>query len=334
MKGCGASGPRWAQRSSTIRCCTRRSGSSIGYGATRSSAITWRTSHFIRRRPFLLVLILRRLAVPGALFAGLIFALHPVCVESVAWISEQKNTLSAVFYLASAYVYLRFVENARVRLKADTTDAFRSAGYWVSFALFVCALLSKTVTASLPAALLLVLWWQRGRLDWRRDVLPLVPVVCDRSPRRRIHCLVRARRHRRERRRLHAFFRRAAAPRRPCRLVLSCQAVLAPQSHLHLSAMGHRRVGVVAVPLSCRRHCDGDGPRHAGEAPSSAQLRRTFGWQARTARGISVFLRNARSCPRVRRRVSLPFFVRRRSFSVSREPRGDRSRCRRSRDRG
>ena len=52
---------------------------------------------------------------------------------------------------------------------------FRSAGYWVSFALFVCALLSKSVTATLPAALLVVLWWQRGRLDWRRDVLPLVP---------------------------------------------------------------------------------------------------------------------------------------------------------------
>ena len=146
----------------------------------------------------LLVLILRQLDVRGALFAGLIFALHPVCVESVAWISEQKNTLSAVFYLASAYVYLRFVDGAsttttKADLKVSTTNAtrrittagaravtvvvptFRSAGYWVSFALFVCALLSKSVTATLPAALLVVLWWQRGRLDWRRDVLPLVP---------------------------------------------------------------------------------------------------------------------------------------------------------------
>ncbi len=62
----------------------------------------------------LVVLNLRQLAVPGALLAGLIFALHPVGVESVAWISEQKNTLSAVFYLASAYVYLGFVDH-RVR---------------------------------------------------------------------------------------------------------------------------------------------------------------------------------------------------------------------------
>jgi tetratricopeptide (TPR) repeat protein len=118
---------------------------------------------------FLVVLILRRLAVPGALLAGLVFALHPVAVESVAWISEQKNTLSAVFYLASTYVYLRDPRDPR-----DPRD-LRSRYYWLSFVLFVCALLTKTVTATLPAALLVVLWWQHGRLDWRRDVQPLVP---------------------------------------------------------------------------------------------------------------------------------------------------------------
>ena len=53
----------------------------------------------------LVVVIVRRLALPGAWLAGLVFALHPVCVESVAWISEQKSTLSAVFYLSSALIY-------------------------------------------------------------------------------------------------------------------------------------------------------------------------------------------------------------------------------------
>ncbi len=107
--------------------------------------------------------LLQRLAVPGAWFAALLFALHPVCVESVAWISEQKNTLSAVFYLLAALAYLRF-HNGR-----------RPAQYAAATALFALALLTKTVTATLPAALLVVLWWQHGRLDWRRDVLPLLP---------------------------------------------------------------------------------------------------------------------------------------------------------------
>jgi hypothetical protein len=120
----------------------------------------------------LVVLILRHLAVPGALLAGLIFALHPVCVESVAWISEQKNTLSAVFYLASMFVYVRFVDD---RGGGSGGSREQDPPYWLAFALFICALLTKTVTATLPAALLLVLWWQRGRLGGRRDVLRLAP---------------------------------------------------------------------------------------------------------------------------------------------------------------
>jgi tetratricopeptide (TPR) repeat protein len=111
----------------------------------------------------LLVAILRRLAVPGAWLAGFVFALHPVCVEAVAWISEQKSTLSGFFYLASAFTYLSFDRTRRTPL------------YFLAFGLFVLALLSKTVTATLPAALLVVFWWQRGRLEGRRDVLPLVP---------------------------------------------------------------------------------------------------------------------------------------------------------------
>ena len=100
---------------------------------------------------WLVVLVLRYLAVPGALLAGLIFALHPVCVESVAWISEQKNTLSAVFYLASAYVYLQFATTAlNPRATEDVAEPFKAVQYWLAFALFICALLTKSVTATLP----------------------------------------------------------------------------------------------------------------------------------------------------------------------------------------
>jgi tetratricopeptide (TPR) repeat protein len=114
---------------------------------------------------WLLVVILRRISFPAPLLAGLLFALHPVCVESVAWISEQKNTLSAVFYLGSALLYLRFDETRRRNL------------YSWAFGLFVLAVLTKSVTASLPAALLVVFWWRRGRLRWRADVLPLLPWI-------------------------------------------------------------------------------------------------------------------------------------------------------------
>ncbi len=111
----------------------------------------------------LVVAIMRRLALPGAWLAGLVFALHPVNVESVAWISEQKNTLSAVFCLGAAYVYLAF-------------DRDRRPGqYALALVLFVLALMTKSVTATLPAALLVVFCWKRGRLGWRSDVLPLVP---------------------------------------------------------------------------------------------------------------------------------------------------------------
>jgi len=111
----------------------------------------------------LVVMIARRLSLPGAWLAGFIFALHPVCVEAVAWISEQKSTLSGVFYLGSALAYLHYDESRRRRQ------------YLLAFGLFVLALLTKTVTATLPAALLVVLWWRRGRLEWKRDVEPLAP---------------------------------------------------------------------------------------------------------------------------------------------------------------
>ncbi|HWA26791.1 MAG TPA: tetratricopeptide repeat protein [Lacunisphaera sp.] len=95
--------------------------------------------------------------------AALLFALHPVHVQSVAWISEQKNTLSLGFYLGAALVYLRFDQSRRFRT------------YVAATALFVLSLACKTMTATLPAALLVIFWWKRGRLDGRREVLPLLP---------------------------------------------------------------------------------------------------------------------------------------------------------------
>lgn len=132
----------------------------------------------------LLLFVLRYLRVPGAWLAAALFALHPVHVESVAWITERKNVLSGFFYLASALAYFRFAnvtgDLAETTASSDlhlltSGKSRRSWGYYVfSLFLFLCALLSKTVTSSLPAAILLVLWWKRGRIC-RSDILTLIP---------------------------------------------------------------------------------------------------------------------------------------------------------------
>jgi len=111
----------------------------------------------------LVMMIMKQLSLRGAWLAGFVFALHPVHVESVAWISEQKSTLSGVFYLASLLTYLRFDQGRR------------KSTYLLATGLFVLALLSKTVTATLPAVLLVIFWWLRGRLERKRDVVPLLP---------------------------------------------------------------------------------------------------------------------------------------------------------------
>jgi tetratricopeptide (TPR) repeat protein len=115
--------------------------------------------------------VLRRLQVPGAWFAAVVFGLHPVHVESVAWITERKNVLSGLFFLAALSAYLRFAlpENEAVDAKS------RRRWYLAAVGLFVAALLSKTVACSLPAVMVLLLWWKRGRLT-RRDWAALAPL--------------------------------------------------------------------------------------------------------------------------------------------------------------
>ena len=102
--------------------------------------------------------------VQTAWLAAALWAVHPVQAESVAWVTERKNVLSGVFYLLAFGTYLTATAGDRI-------DRRRYAG---ASCLFLLALLAKTVTATLPAAVLLVLWWKRGRLT-RRDVLPLIP---------------------------------------------------------------------------------------------------------------------------------------------------------------
>ena len=100
--------------------------------------------------------LLRRLEVPGAWFAAAVFAVHPLHVESVAWVIGRKDILATLFYLSSVLAYIRFTEMPR--------GGRRGGHYLLAVALFVFGLLSKSITITLPVALLLWHWWRHGRV--------------------------------------------------------------------------------------------------------------------------------------------------------------------------
>ena len=106
--------------------------------------------------------LLLRLRLPGAWLAAAVFALHPVCAASAAWVSEQKNTVSLIFYLWTVLCYLRFEEKPSSRK------------YAVALVVFVFTLLTKGSVVVLPAVLLLLVWWKNRTLR-RADFLRLVP---------------------------------------------------------------------------------------------------------------------------------------------------------------
>jgi protein O-mannosyl-transferase len=122
----------------------------------------------------LIWLLLSRLRVPGGWLAAAIFAVHPVEVESVAWIAERKNVLSCALALASILAYLAFAPVDESTAEASRRPAGLRRYYLLAFALFVGALLSKTVTASVPAVLLVIQWWKQGTIR-RADVARLAP---------------------------------------------------------------------------------------------------------------------------------------------------------------
>ena len=112
-------------------------------------------------------IVLRRLKVPGAWLAAAIFALHPVQVESVAWITELKNIESLLFYLLAVLAWMKFL---------DPPAPARWRFYALALFAYLLALFAKTTACTLPAALLLVLWLRRQPFSWLR-MLQILPFL-------------------------------------------------------------------------------------------------------------------------------------------------------------
>jgi len=114
-------------------------------------------------------LILRHLAVPGAWAAAAIFLVHPLHVESVAWVSERKNVLSGLLCLLSVWSFLQSALPV-----AGATPRRRRLLYGLSLFFYTGALFAKPMTMAAAAVLPLLIWWKRGRLT-RHDALATAP---------------------------------------------------------------------------------------------------------------------------------------------------------------
>ncbi len=121
--------------------------------------------------------VLKHLQVRGAWLGAAIWALHPVMVQSVAWITELKNTQSCAFYLLSILFFLRWEDQRG----AISEQPYRRAGdshlgFTLSVLFFLLATLSKSSVVMLPVVLALCIWWRQGRMQWR-DGVRLVPFL-------------------------------------------------------------------------------------------------------------------------------------------------------------
>ncbi len=117
----------------------------------------------------LLFAVLRCLGIPLAFLVAAVFALHPVHVESVAWVTERKNVLAGFFYFLALLAWLRWQPLDGTGERPRRSPIL----YWLALAAFCLALLSKTVTCSLPAVILLLIWWKKGSVRGREIIATL-----------------------------------------------------------------------------------------------------------------------------------------------------------------
>lgn len=111
----------------------------------------------------LIAIVLARLGIRGAYAAAALFAIHPLNVEAVAWVTQFKTLLCTLLFLLSLRGYL-----------VATTTTFSRPHYRLSIAAFAFALLSKPAVVGFPVVLLLVEWWQRRTIT-RQTLLRTAP---------------------------------------------------------------------------------------------------------------------------------------------------------------
>jgi len=147
-------------------------------GAVQAPAYHLLTLAFHLANAFLLAFLLSALGIPAAGWAAALFALHPLQVESVAWISEIKNTQSTFFYLLALASYVRFAGLSREPAIAPEKKRRRWGAYFSALVFFSGALLSKTVACTMPVVALILIGYRRGRLTGR-DFLWLAPFIVE-----------------------------------------------------------------------------------------------------------------------------------------------------------
>ena len=120
--------------------------------------------------------LLIAIGVRGALLAAAIFAVHPVTVESVAWVAELKNVQSGVFSLLCLLAYFRFSPLREQDERDAGTGRRRWKFYALALLLFGAALLTKAAVVPLPFVILLLIWWRRARIRWV-DLAAVAPML-------------------------------------------------------------------------------------------------------------------------------------------------------------
>jgi tetratricopeptide (TPR) repeat protein len=124
----------------------------------------------------LLFLVLRKMTGvfwPAA-FVAAVFAIHPLRVESVAWVTERKDVLSGLFFMLTLWAYVRYGQeqaDARRREPESGNTGFflRSSSYWLALLFFALGLLSKAMLVTMPFVLLLLDYWPLGRMTSLRQ---------------------------------------------------------------------------------------------------------------------------------------------------------------------